>query len=76
MTRIPEDATRTVDQRAPLSPHWAFVVQFRVGTELEGGSITGKVEHVVSGQATHFASFDELLSFMARVLSQLRARGP
>jgi hypothetical protein len=51
-------------------------VQFRVGTELEGGSITGKVEHVVSGQATHFASFDELLSFMARVLSQLRARGP
>ena len=62
--------------KPPLSPHWAFVVRFRVGTELEGGRIWGKVEHVVSGQAAHFESLDDLLTFMARVLTQVRVRGP
>ncbi|MFB3074163.1 MAG: hypothetical protein ACE1Z6_03175, partial [Candidatus Methylomirabilales bacterium] len=45
-----------VKEQAPLSPHWAFVVQFRVGTEVEQGQVTGRVEHIVSGQATHFQS--------------------
>lgn len=62
--------------KPPLSPHWAFVVQFRVGTELESGRIWGKVEHVVSGQATHFESLDELMTFMTQVLSEMRVRGP
>jgi hypothetical protein len=31
------------------------------------------VEHVVSGQATHFASPEELLVFLARVLTTLHA---
>ena len=62
--------------KPPLSPHWAFVVQFRVGTELEGGRIWGKVEHVVSGQAIHFESLDELLTFMARVLASVQAKPP
>jgi hypothetical protein len=34
------------------------------------------VEHVVSGQATHFASPEELLAFMALVLTELEARAP
>ena len=50
----------------PLSVHWAFVVQFRVGTDIEWGPFEGRVEHVVSGQATHFHSLDELLAFMRR----------
>jgi hypothetical protein len=31
------------------------------------------VEHVVSGQATHFASLEELVAFIGRVLATVRA---
>ena len=61
-------------QHEPSLPtNHAFVVQFRAETELERGRCTGRVEHVVSGQATHFASLEELLAFMARVLTAVRA---
>src|SRR5207249_391383 len=53
----------------PLSPYRAFVVQFRTETDVEQGHYAGRVEQVVSGQATHFASLEELLAFMARVLA-------
>src|SRR5262245_51565677 len=38
---------------SPLSPYRAFVVQFRVGTDVKQERYAGRVEHVVSGQATH-----------------------
>ena len=57
-----------------LLPEWAFVVQFRVETELEQGHCVGRVEHVVSGQATRFHTLDELLAFLARVLATVRAQ--
>ncbi len=56
-----------------LSPHRAFVVQFRAETEVGQGLCTGRVEHVVSGQATCFASLEELLAFIAQVLATVRA---
>ena len=59
--------------KAPLSVHWAFVVHFRLSTDIAQGQITGRVEHVVSGQSTHFDSLEELLAFMARVLANMRA---
>jgi len=31
----------------PLSPQWAFVVQFQGDTELGKGRASGRVEHVV-----------------------------
>lgn len=55
---------------APLSPQWAFVVQLRKSTPLTPEALTGRVEHIVTGQATLFASLDDLLSFMQQVLSQ------
>lgn len=58
---------------SPLSPHWAFVVQFRTETQVEAGHLRGRVEHVVSGQATHFQSLEELLAFIGRVLAALPA---
>jgi len=58
---------------SPLSPHWAFVVQFQSGTEMAQGECAGRVEHMVSGQATHFRSWDELKAFVARVLADMRA---
>jgi hypothetical protein len=56
-----------------LSPHRAFVVQFRAETEVGQGRCTGRVEHVVSGQATRFASLEELVAFIAQVLATVRA---
>ncbi len=60
-------------KKAPLSVHWAFVVHFRLSTNIDQGRIEGRVEHVVSGQSTHFDSLEELLAFMARVLASVRA---
>jgi hypothetical protein len=48
-------------------------VYFRTSTAIAQGQIAGRVEHVVSGQATHFQSLEELLEFMARVLTTVRA---
>jgi hypothetical protein len=60
--------------KAPLSVHRAFVVHFRTNSNIAGGPIEGRVEHVVSGQSTHFDSLEELLTFMARVLTQHKER--
>jgi hypothetical protein len=54
---------------APLSPSWAFVVQLREGTELTPDALRGRVEHILSGQATLFTSLEELRAFMAHVLA-------
>jgi hypothetical protein len=59
--------------KASLSVHWAFVVHFRLSTNIAQGRIEGRVEHVVSGQSTHFDSLEELLAFMGRVLASVRA---
>ena len=62
-------------QHEPSLPtNRAFVVQFRAETEGERGRCAGRVEQVVSGQATHFASLAELVAFMARVLTAVRAQ--
>jgi hypothetical protein len=64
--------TATPPPDAPLSLHWAFVVQLREGTALTPEALHGRVEHIVSGQATHFSSLEDLLVFMVRVLRQRR----
>jgi hypothetical protein len=48
----------------------AFVVQVAAAAEVTPDRLAGRVEHVVSGQATQFHSLEELLAFMARVLRQ------
>jgi hypothetical protein len=53
----------------PLPAQRAFLVQVHAEAEVAQGRLAGRVEHVVSGQATHFASPEELLAFMARVLT-------
>jgi hypothetical protein len=62
------------DNSAHLSVTRAFVVQFRAETAVEQGHLAGRVEHVVSGQATDFQSLETLLAFMARVLRAERER--
>jgi hypothetical protein len=38
---------------------------------MDGGRIAGRVEHIVSGQEAQFESLEELMAFMARVLTTL-----
>jgi hypothetical protein len=61
---------------APLSPHWAFVVQLREGTTLTPETIYGRVEHIATGQATLFTSFDEVRTFMSQVLARMEDKTP
>jgi hypothetical protein len=56
----------------PLLPDHTFVVQLHSDTQVEAGQITGRIEHLVSRQATMFESLDVLLAFMARVLQDIR----
>jgi hypothetical protein len=51
----------------------AFVVQLHATAAVAQGQVTGRVEHVLSGQAAHFRTLHELLAFMARVLSALES---
>jgi hypothetical protein len=62
------------DNPAPLSVTCAFVVQLRADAAVEQGYLAGRVEHVVSGQATDFETLETLLAFIARVLRTERAR--
>jgi hypothetical protein len=59
-------------EKAPLSVHRAFVVHLRTSSSVPRGPVEGRVEHVVSGQSTHFDSLEELLAFMGKVLATVR----
>ncbi len=61
---------------APLSPHWAFVMQLRTGTPLSAEHLQGRIEHLVSGQATTFASLEEVRAFIERVLASMAEKPP
>lgn len=50
----------------------SFVVQFQTDTDLQPGSLAGRIEHVASSRTAHFNSWDEFLSFVNRVLHETR----
>ena len=52
----------------------AFVVQLSAQTTVAPASCRGRVEHVASGQATHFHTVAACLACMARVLRERQAR--
>ncbi len=63
----PENAmAHTTDQQSLVSR--AFLVHLRTDAHMRGGRIVGRVEHVQSGDATHFQSLEELVSFMTVLL--------
>jgi len=53
-----------------LPPERAFVVQFYAETGVDAMHMSGRVEHVVSGQVSHFHSLATLLSFIHVVLTE------
>ena len=56
--------------------HRAFVVQVHADAAVAQGQIWGRVEHLVSGQDTHFQSMEELVRFMEQVLSEAGEDAP
>jgi hypothetical protein len=59
------DAATTPDS---LPQRLAFVVQLSPTSDARQGTFVGRVSHVVSARSARFASSDECLAFMARVL--------
>ena len=47
---------------------YAFVVQIAADSAADAERLSGRVEHIVSGQAHRFASAQELLKFLEKVL--------
>jgi hypothetical protein len=69
-----EGKEATMRQSPPTLPtDHAFVVQFRAEPRSPPRCWAGRVEHVVSGQATHFHSLEELLAFISRVVTAVQA---
>lgn len=58
--------------QAALRPEHAFVVHFAPTTQVDAGRVEGRVEHLVSRQATRFQSLETLLAFITRVLREVR----
>ena len=57
--------------RRPLPANRAFVVQFVAQPGGERPCCSGRVEHLASGQATRFASQEELWAFISRILAEV-----
>lgn len=70
--RGPLTAAGASEDPPPLSPQRAFVVQFRVGTGATPTHFVGRIEHMISGQAGHFGSVEELVAFLTRVLAEVQ----
>ncbi len=51
-----------------LSIHRSFVVRLYPAVDLDAGEISGRIEHVVSGEAKEFRSVGELLSSIGLLL--------
>ena len=56
--------------RPSLPARRAFVVQLHAEAEVEQGRFNGRVEHVVSRQAIHFESLEELVTFIAQMVRE------
>jgi hypothetical protein len=59
-----------------LPANRAFVVQFQVTAPGSTEAVHGRAEHMVSGKATHFASWAELEVFIEQVLATVEERPP
>jgi hypothetical protein len=56
----------------PALPVWkAFVVQFSRETAGQTGTFVGRVEHMSSGRRARFASTQELVATLQKMLDQL-----
>jgi hypothetical protein len=54
-----------------LPAYKAFVLQFSRETRLRAGAFSGRVEHISSGRRARFASTQELLAVLGKLLDEL-----
>lgn len=64
------------DNNPTLPSNRAFVVQFRVQEPERQSGCKGRVEHVVSGQATSFDSWEHLQRFISEMLTKVSEKPP
>ena len=57
--------------RPRYPPGHAFVMQLQADVSIETGRIDGRIEHVVSGRAAHFSSWEKVLAFIAHILNEM-----
>lgn len=55
-------------RKGPFPIEHAFVVQFNADTSLDAESMTGRIEHLLTGQNARFESLETLQAFVVRVL--------
>ena len=72
----PQSEAPGTPQESLLSPRRAFVVQFRMETDVARDHFAGRVEHMISGHAARFHSPEELVAFIRQVLNTIRAKPP
>lgn len=58
------------EQNRMLPASRAFVLQLHADIRVEDGHLAGRIEHVMSGQATHFQSLTDLLTFITDALRE------
>ncbi|MBI3799185.1 MAG: hypothetical protein HY268_19760 [Deltaproteobacteria bacterium] len=68
--------TQASAEKLPLPVRRAFVVQLSADIEVDRGHWAGRVEHIVSGQAAHLHSLEELLAFMTQMLRTVHVQSP
>jgi hypothetical protein len=67
---------RMTQAEPTLPSNRAFVVQFQAEEPETQAECTGRVEHVVSGQATRFQSWEHLQRFMHETLTKVEEKPP
>jgi len=64
------DRDRRTPQESPSLPaSRSFVVQFTADTAPASRRFRGRIEHIESARARHFASLEDLAAFVADVLA-------
>ena len=58
-----------------LPANGGFVLQLEAQADIASGHISGRVEHIVSGNTAKFYSLEDLLSFVERNLNRDEANG-
>ena len=68
--------TKPETRRPTLPPSRAFVVQIHASVDPTRETLVGRVEHLASGAAAHFADPAELVAFMRNTITDPRKENP
>lgn len=66
-----KDKTKHKHPSSDLPPDRAFVIQFGSETVPAQNLFAGRIEHISSGQVTHFQSLPELEAFMTQIMTSV-----